>query len=396
MTNGTRSQFRALIVGGGVAGLEAALALRDLAGEEVAVTVLEPRTEFVVRAERVREPFAAAPATRVSMERLAGEAGFTWQRDRFGWLDAEARHVFTDTGEHLVYDAVLLALGARRSRAYAHAITLDDQRLDEQLHGLVQDVEMGYARRVALLVPPRRPWPLPIYEIAFLLSERAYAMGEELAVTIVTPERSPLAVFGEEVSDVVARRLAASGIEVISTQYCGVHAPGRLSVGSREIRVDRILALPELSGPSAPGVPRNASGGFLAVDPLCRLRGLDHVYAAGDGTSFPVKHGAIAAQQADVAARSIAAQAGCDVTPQAFEPTLEATLLTGRHPLHLTARLVGDHGYEGRLSEVPPTANPAVKVSADRLSPLLERLADVSATGSSSTSGSVKCCRLLH
>ena len=38
----TNTPFRVLIVGGGVAGLEAALALRELAGERVATTLLAP------------------------------------------------------------------------------------------------------------------------------------------------------------------------------------------------------------------------------------------------------------------------------------------------------------------------------------------------------------------
>src|SRR3954454_20013430 len=41
--------FRVLIAGGGVAGLEAALALRDLAGDRVAVTLLAPGPDFVYR-----------------------------------------------------------------------------------------------------------------------------------------------------------------------------------------------------------------------------------------------------------------------------------------------------------------------------------------------------------
>jgi sulfide:quinone oxidoreductase len=54
--------FRALIVGGGVAGLEAALALRDLAGDRVQTTLLSPDPDFVYRPMTVREPFGFSPA----------------------------------------------------------------------------------------------------------------------------------------------------------------------------------------------------------------------------------------------------------------------------------------------------------------------------------------------
>ena len=57
MNSSTHTPFKVLIVGGGVAGLEAALALRDLAGDRVATTLLAAATEFVYRPMRVREPF---------------------------------------------------------------------------------------------------------------------------------------------------------------------------------------------------------------------------------------------------------------------------------------------------------------------------------------------------
>ena len=37
------------------------------------------------------------------------------------------------------------------------------------------------------------------------------------------------------------------------------------------------------------------------------------MYAAGDASDFPIKHGGLASQQADAAAEAIAALAGADV-----------------------------------------------------------------------------------
>jgi len=47
---------RVLVVGGGVAGVELALALLDLAADRVAVTLCDPRREFVFRPFAVGEP----------------------------------------------------------------------------------------------------------------------------------------------------------------------------------------------------------------------------------------------------------------------------------------------------------------------------------------------------
>ena len=54
---------KVLIAGGGIAGVEAALALRDLAVDWVEVSLRDPRREFVFRPFAVGEP-CSAPATR--------------------------------------------------------------------------------------------------------------------------------------------------------------------------------------------------------------------------------------------------------------------------------------------------------------------------------------------
>ena len=52
-------------------------------------------------------------------------------------------------------------------------------------------------------------------------------------------------------------------------------------------------------------------------------------------TQHPVKQGGLAAQQADVAAASIAAGAGAPARPEPVRPVLRALLFTGEQPLYL-------------------------------------------------------------
>jgi sulfide:quinone oxidoreductase len=59
------------------------------------------------------------------------------------------------------------------------------------------------------------------------------------------------------------------------------------------------------------------------------------VYAAGDGTNFPIKQGGLGTQQADAAAEEIAARAGAEIDPQPFHPILRGKLLTGEESLHM-------------------------------------------------------------
>ena len=58
-------------------------------------------------------------------------------------------------------------------------------------------------------------------------------------------------------------------------------------------------------------------------------------YAAGDVTSFPIKQGGLAAQQADVVAAAIAAGAGVPIDLRPFAPVMRGLLLTGGAPLYL-------------------------------------------------------------
>jgi sulfide:quinone oxidoreductase len=187
MSNDSRP-FNVLIAGGGVAALETALALRDLAGDRVTMTMLAPETEFVYRPLRVREPFAGPSANHYSLAEIAADIGAELEQDSFKWLDFAEQTVHTAAGQQLSYDALMLAMGARLRPRFKHALTIDDRKLDEQLHGLIQDIESGFIHKLAFIIPRPAPWALPIYELALMSARRAYAMGETVSITIITPE----------------------------------------------------------------------------------------------------------------------------------------------------------------------------------------------------------------
>lgn len=371
--NNDRGGFRALIVGGGVAGLEGALALRDLAGDRIETTLLTPEPEFTYRPLRVKEPFGLEVTKRYPVDEIARDIGVELLQDRFKWLDRESRLVHTDGGEHLQYDALLLALGARLSPAFGHGITIDDSVLDEQLHGLIQDVEGGYLRSIVFVSPSAMPWPLPMYELALMTARRGFDMQEDVAITIATPEDAPLAIFGLAASQAVQRLLEQNGITVIGSAHCSVPEPGLVVVhpGDKMLRTERIVALPQLSGPSIPGVPTGTQGGFIPVNPHCQVRGLERVFAAGDATDFPIKHGGIAAQQADTAAMAIAKLAGAPVEPRRFNPEIHAILLGAEKPLYLSAHVTGGHGSSSEITD-HPSWSPGTKIAAKYLAPYLQ------------------------
>ena len=88
-----------MIAGGGVAGLEAMLALRDLAGDRVEVELLSPAREFVYRPMLVAEPFGTARALRLELEPLVAAAGARHRAESLVSVDPRDRTVTTGTGD---------------------------------------------------------------------------------------------------------------------------------------------------------------------------------------------------------------------------------------------------------------------------------------------------------
>ena len=100
-------------------------------------------------------------------------------QDAAEWVDPDAQTVHTRGGGAHPFDALLLAVGGRLVTPFEHVTVCDDAHAHEAYHGLVQDVEGGYTRSVALLVPEGPAWLLPAYELALMTAERAGSVGEE-------------------------------------------------------------------------------------------------------------------------------------------------------------------------------------------------------------------------
>jgi sulfide:quinone oxidoreductase len=365
---------RVVIAGGGVAAVETVLALRDLAGERVSTTVVAPQLTFTSSAMAVASVFAHGHQRRVDLAELADELVC----DSVAAVDPDARHIRTASGERIAYDHLVLAVGARARPAWRHCITFGEDPAEEALHSLIDEIERGYATHAAFVVPSGIVWPLPLYELAIMTARQAWSMGMgRVRFVLVTPEEQPLGVFGRAPSEAVGELLDGCGIEFIGSTYASVeHSNVRLDPSQRTLTGARVVSPPVLEGPDLPGVPADPVG-FLPTDAHGRVQGLAGVYAAGDGTTFPIKQGGLATQQADAVAESIAANVGASVTPQPFRPVLRAVLLTGRDPRHLQHAVAGGDG-EGAIATAPLWWPPA-KLAGRYLSEYL--LAREDATG---------------
>ena len=363
-----------MIAGGGVAALETALALHELAGDRVKLTLLAPAADFIYRPMAVLEPFVRRSPRQLPLAQFAAELNATLEHDTVASVDCQRRVVHTGSQRELPYDVLVIAVGARTSDVLPDAVAIDVSRMDESLHGLIEEIDGGAVRSLAF-VAPRPTWPLPVYELALLVQEHAREKSVDLAVTIIASEQSPLAVFGESVSTGVAGLLADADIQTIFGARVE-SSSGELIVhpGEQHLRFDRVVAAPRLVGPAITGLPADADG-FLAVTSRCEVTGTDRVYAAGDVTDFPVKFGGIAAQQADAAAESIAALSGAPIEPTPFDGVVHGALVSGgKHQrLYFTARFEGGLARQSRTSDTP-TSSPEAKIAARYLGPYLDKL----------------------
>ena len=240
---------------------------------------------------------------------------------------------------------------ALRSRP-AGAIVFAGPQDVPALSDVLDAAERGELGRLAFAVTPGVAWTLPVYELAIMsavdLRDRGAAA---VRITVVTPEDAPLRLFGTAASEAVTDLLHARGIELVKGHVREV-TPGRLELADgTSLAIDATVALPPLQGPWIGGLPADEHG-FIPVDPHGRVHDAAGVYAAGDATSFPIKQGGLATQQADAVAASVAADLGGRPAAPPFRPVLRGLLLTGGAPLYLRAELHGKeaHGHSRTVS----------------------------------------------
>ena len=188
--------FSVLIAGGGVAALEAALTLGELAEGRAHVELLAPEPLFSYRPVAVAEPFGLGAVRHFDLGTLAARAGAGLKLGALAGVDADRRIARTAAGETLPYDALLIACGAAPTAAVPGALTFRGREDGEGLRSLLDELERGGPARVAFVVPWGAAWPLPAYELALMTARGLEAVGaRRVRLSIVTPEAEPLHIL---------------------------------------------------------------------------------------------------------------------------------------------------------------------------------------------------------
>lgn len=328
---------RVLIAGGGVAAVEALLALRVLAEDRVDIDLLSPATQFTFPAYSVGAPWFMGRTPRHDLAAIAAEHGATLRHGALAAVDQDARHVRTDAGDALPYDFLVIAAGARPRAAAEGVFKFSGRREDQvRMNALIRRIRAGSVRSLAFAMPGEDVWPLPLYELALMTS--AYALEDaikDVSFTLVTVEKAPLDVFGPEASAKVAALLREREISVLlDSETARIEGGVVRTTRGVSIPADATVAVPVIRPRAFRGVPIDEEG-FVVVDDYARVAVEGNVFAAGDCTSLRLKQGGLAAQQADTAAEGIAAILGMPVTPRPFRQELHAVLFTGEASLRL-------------------------------------------------------------
>jgi NADH dehydrogenase FAD-containing subunit len=373
----SESQREILVVGSGPGALEATLALSRSELIDAHVSLISPQTEFVYRPNLVVEPFGGAAPASYSVAAIIEHPDVSQWLGTIERVDAENKTAWSPEGDEFKYDAIVLATGtATEATLESPAVTLGGPDTMDQLRAVVADIDAGTLRNLVFAAPDGPTWLLPMYELAFMASERAArTSSQQVLIAIVTPEESPLAAFGAENSLTVARMAEQLGVVVhLGAAVTGFDGATMTLSDGGAYPVDRLVSGALLRGRVPAGVPVNKEG-FVPVDAHQRVPGASGMFAVGDVTSFRFKQGGLASEQADAAVEAIEQDLGARESAAPFPGIVQGILLTagGRTPLR--AQVTADTA-ESLPAE--PLEGPAQKIFS-RLLP--DRLHSLDAGG---------------
>lgn len=322
-------QPRVVIAGGGVGAVEAALAIRAMAGPIPTIDLVSPTGTFIYRPMAVTEPFGGTPYAELALEDLRETHDVRRIDGTVAEVRADDHVVVLQSGEEVAYDALVVATGARPTRWLEGAVTFAGNPDVDAIKAVLGRIRAGEVEDLVFASPPGASWTLPLYELALLTAAWVADEGiTSVRLALATAQPAPLSEFGPSAARTVRDLLGDRGVRFHAAQATDYDHEILTLESGRPLRADAVITMAELSGNPIPGLPTDEDG-FVTVDDVMAVTGLDDVWAVGDATTFPVKQGGLAAQQADTAAGVIAAQLGAPVDAQPLQPVLRGMLLTG-------------------------------------------------------------------
>jgi len=337
---------RVVVVGGGFAALEVALALRKL-DASVPVTVVSDETEVVYRPWLIRVPAGGQQPPIIPFARLLEAAGVEVVARRVAGADLDQRHLVLDSGAAIDYEQLVVATGATADRqrvpgALRHAIFTCD--LDDAA-ALEARISAG-ASHLAVVFGWERHGPGLEYA-AWIARHRS-----GVRVTAVDGDGTMARRFGDKAMAWIRTRLERLGAHLITDGTVERIGEGTVHLSEGAVDADLIAIVAPLRG-NAAWLPPNllTDYGMLRVDNTMAagpgVFAIGDVVAVPDGYRLPPALRSIQATAPGVARNVAGALRGATMQPvlELGRPDMLAPDLAGVSVLVRDRRLV----LRGRL-----------------------------------------------
>ena len=334
----------ALVLGGGFAGLEAAIQLRK-AGLDVTLVsnrpylYLYPTSIWVVTGERAFEEVC------LDLADVARRHGFRLVEGAVESVSG-ARRAAVVSGQEIAADHLVVALGGvpLRPAGVEHTFGLSgDPRGSVRLHEALEALLARGSGRIAMGFGgnPRDASAVrggPVFEVMFNVDHllRKRGLRDRFALSFFAPMPSPGERMGKRAVAALQEMFRKLGVEMRFGKKIASFEPGGAVVLEDGARVESVLTVfvPAHEGHpvlKASDLPRNEAG-FVAIDPGCAVPGFPGVWAVGDsaaleGPPWRAKQGHMAEVMARVAAANVAAEMAGRTERQSYLPHVSITCL---------------------------------------------------------------------
>jgi len=316
---------RVLVLGAGFGGLELATVLSEEFGDEAGVTLIEAGDSFVFGYSKLDVLFGR---TELATIRLPYDSftkpGVRFLRETVTAIDAAARRVTTDVGEH-EGDVLVVALGADYDLAATPGVEGHEfysVRGAERLWETLATFTEGHAV-VGVCGAPFKCPPAPS-EAALLLNDHLTDRGvrDDCEISLVMPFPTPVPP-SPDTSEALLEAFGAVGIVFVPERRVVRHDAARRTVtldDGSELDCDLLLGVPLHRAPGVVLASGLAENGYIPVDSATLETRFPDVYAIGDVATVGVpKAGVFSEGEARVVARSIAARRRGTEHPSAYD-----------------------------------------------------------------------------
>lgn len=314
---------KVVIVGGGFAGVKAAIALQK--SKKVNVTLISDRDFLYLFPISIWLPFRTIKddKARISLERISKKHGFSLVIDKVTQIRASQRQVVCENSTH-AYDFLMVAFGADKMQMQGMAENTcticgkPEQTIEvrDKLEALVAKgkgkIAIGFGGNPKDKSAVRGG---PAFEFAFNLDHylRKKGVRNHFDISFFAPMEQPGARMGKKALAATHKMMQSKGIEERFGKKITAFSPEGVSFedGSR-LDADLIMYISAGTGSS---ILKNSDlplseAGFVQINDHCQVNTFPEVFAIGDaasldGPEWKAKQGHLAEVMADVAAYNI-------------------------------------------------------------------------------------------